>query len=158
MDTLALLATMTFCSIEVLCPSGYSQHLVIVEVGCEINVCLETGSYKPKALNLVPPSLPPYRIPQYNYNGTEPFAVPGFRNTVLLKDYDGEWRLYNYSNPVVTATIAELKATYTPNNDAQSSGTPAPSTDASGIKNSAHSSSMAVVIFTTTWLTVFLCI
>ena len=139
------------------CPSGYSQHLVIVEVGCEINVCLETGSYKPKALNLVPPSLPPYRIPQYNYNGTEPIAVPGFRNTVLLKDYDGEWRLYNYSNPVVTATIAELKATYTPNNDAQSSGTPVPSTDASGIKNSAHSSSMAVIIFTTTWLTVFLC-
>lgn len=139
------------------CPAGYSQHLIIVEVGCEINICLQTGSYKSQELNLLPPSLPPYRIPQYDFNLSEPIAVPGFRNTILLKDYDGEWRLYNHSDPVIKAVIKEAKDARMQSSDAESSTDPTTSTDGLNMKNTGHSSSMAVTLVLTTWLTAILC-
>ena len=41
------------------CPGGYSQHLVAIESGCEINVCLENDAFQSKSL--LPPRLPPFQ-------------------------------------------------------------------------------------------------
>lgn len=81
------------------CPMGYTQHLITIDNNCEISVCLEMGSYGRERLLL--PKLPPYRTPQFNPNGSEPIAILGSRNTILIKNTQGEWDTYNITDPVV---------------------------------------------------------
>ncbi|XP_038053214.1 macrophage-expressed gene 1 protein-like [Patiria miniata] len=42
------------------CPEGYSQHLAMVDIGCEINYCIKTGALSAASLPLVhrPPFMP----------------------------------------------------------------------------------------------------
>jgi hypothetical protein len=81
------------------CPQGYTPHLIAIDNNCEINVCLEMGSYGRERLLL--PRLPPYRGPQFNPNGSEPIVIAGARNTVLIKNMRGEWETYNITDPMV---------------------------------------------------------
>lgn len=75
------------------CRSGYSQHLVDVDNGCEINVCLENGAFSQKTL--LPPYLPPFhRRPPYVPHWTDRLAVVGADNDLLIRDTDGQWRAY----------------------------------------------------------------
>ena len=51
------------------CPTGYSQHLAVIEQSCEINYCTKTGSFNDKGLP--PVKLPPFRkYPKPNTNYT----------------------------------------------------------------------------------------
>ena len=115
------------------CPMGYTQHLVTIENDCEINVCLEMGSYGKERLLL--PKLPPYREPQFNPNGSEPIAILGSLSTILIKNTQGEWITYNITDPIATelltaASTRDLSssslsiATSTSSSQTQSSSTP----------------------------------
>ena len=90
------------------CPMGYNRHLISVDDGCEINVCLEKGSFGSTSLLL--PTLPPYRTPQFNPNGSEPVANLGSRNTVLIKNTQGEWATYNLTDQMTTELLQSLSA------------------------------------------------
>ena len=51
------------------CPTGYSQHLAVIEQSCEMNYCTKTGSFDEKGLP--PVKLPPFRrYPKPNTNYT----------------------------------------------------------------------------------------
>ena len=89
------------------CPRGYTQHLVTIDSGCAISICLEMGSYGRE--RLYQPKLPPYRTPHFNPNGSEPIAILGSRNTVLIKNIQGEWETYNISDPVVVEILSSSR-------------------------------------------------
>lgn len=76
------------------CPGGYSQHLVSVESGCEINVCLENGAFQPK--RLLPPRLPPFQTkPPYVPYVTEKLTVVGSDRSILVRNTAGQWKLFS---------------------------------------------------------------
>ena len=73
------------------CPAGYSQHLVDVDDGCEINVCLESGAFSPKYS--LPPFLPPFHEqPPYIPHWTDRLAVVGADNNLLIRSTQGQWK------------------------------------------------------------------
>lgn len=76
------------------CPSGYFQHLVDVDQGCEIHICLENGAFLPK--HLLPPNLPPFhRRPPHVPHWTDRLAVVGADNHLLIRNTNGQWNAYS---------------------------------------------------------------
>ena len=74
------------------CPHGYAQHLVSVDEGCEINFCVQMGSFNSK--KLLPARIPPFRKhPKYKTNVTETLVVFGIYGELWLKNIDGQWVL-----------------------------------------------------------------
>ena len=72
------------------CPHGYTQHLVAVEDGCEINFCVRGGAFKPNSVHA--PKLPPFRKhPKYKYNVSDTLVVFGLYGRVWAKNDDGGW-------------------------------------------------------------------
>ncbi len=72
------------------CPHGYAQHLVAVEDGCEINVCLRAGAFKSNTLYT--PRLPPFRKrPRYKNNVTNTLVMFGVYGQVWVKNDEGGW-------------------------------------------------------------------
>ncbi len=71
------------------CPSGYSQHLLLVNDGCELNYCVVMNALTPRAL----PSIrkPPYdNEPKILHNGTK--LLVAANEAILVKDRrSGEW-------------------------------------------------------------------
>ena len=86
------------------CPSGYSQHLVDIDNGCEIHVCLENGAFTPK--HLLPPNLPPFhRRPPYVPHWTDRLAVVGADNHLLIRNTDGQWKAHSIDSDETKAFI-----------------------------------------------------
>ena len=86
------------------CPSGYSQHLVDIDNGCEIHVCLESGAFNPK--HLLPPFLPPFhRRPPYVPQWTDRLAVVGADNTLLIRNTQGQWQAHSSDSEETRAFI-----------------------------------------------------
>ena len=86
------------------CPSGYSQHLVDVDNGCEIHVCLESGAFNPK--HLLPPFLPPFhRQPPFVPQWTDKLAVVGADNTLLIRNTLGQWQAHSSDSEETKAFI-----------------------------------------------------
>ena len=72
------------------CPTGYAQHLVAVDEGCEINFCIKAGAFN--QLKPLPPRLPPYRKhKQKNLNATNTLIVIGNVGDLKYKNVSGEW-------------------------------------------------------------------
>ena len=78
------------------CPVGYAQHLVSVENGCEINYCVQMGSFATKGL--LPPHLPPFhKQPKYKLNNSDTMILVGVNGGLWAKDSSGQWM--NYAEP-----------------------------------------------------------
>ena len=80
------------------CPIGYAQHLVSVENGCEINYCVQLGSFASKSL--LPPRLPPFhKRPKHklNINNSDIMTLVGANGGLWAKDSSGKWM--NYVEP-----------------------------------------------------------
>ena len=76
------------------CPGGYSQHLVAIENGCEINVCLENGAFRPKSL--LPPRLPPFQSkPSFMPYVTEKLTVIGSDGSIIERNTAGQWKIFS---------------------------------------------------------------
>lgn len=76
------------------CPGGYSQHLVAIENGCEINVCLENGAFQPKSL--LPPRLPPFQSkPPFVPYTTDKLTVIGSDGSIIARNTAGQWKIYS---------------------------------------------------------------
>ena len=97
------------------CPGGYSQHLVSIEDGCEINVCLENGAFQSKSLP--PPFLPPFQTkPPFVPYVVEPPAVLGSEGSLLVRNTAGQWETFapdseeaiRYIALIQNGTIADL--------------------------------------------------
>ena len=78
------------------CPVGYAQHLVMVENGCEINYCVQLGSFASKSP--LPPHLPPFHEqPKYKLNNSDTMVLVGVNGGLWAKDANGIW--VNYAEP-----------------------------------------------------------
>ena len=80
------------------CPIGYAQHLVSVVDGCEVNYCVQLGSFASKTL--LPPHLPPFhKQPKHklNVNSSDTMILVGANGGLWAKDSTGEW--VNYVEP-----------------------------------------------------------
>ncbi|XP_022094946.1 macrophage-expressed gene 1 protein-like [Acanthaster planci] len=91
------------------CPKGYSQHLAMVDDGCEINYCIKSGALSSASLPLVnrPPFMP---APQpKNPEGDE----------VMLTNDGSMWKLLTNSSFDMTSSQQEMS--YGPNSQAKSS-------------------------------------
>ena len=71
------------------CPVGFSQHMVAVDEGCEINFCIKAGSFN--QLRTIPPRLPPYRKLKQNPNATTTLVVLGSNGVIWYRSSTGEW-------------------------------------------------------------------
>ena len=75
------------------CPGGFSQHLIAIESGCEINVCLENGAFQSKSL--LPPRLPPFQSkPPFVPYATERLTVIGSDSSIIVRNTAGQWIIY----------------------------------------------------------------
>lgn len=75
------------------CPPGYFAHLIVVENGCEINVCIQMGAFSVDYLP--PPMLPPYnKQPPFIPYVTEQLVVVGSNGYILVRGIDDRWNLY----------------------------------------------------------------
>ena len=105
------------------CPVGYAQHLVSVEDGCEINYCVQMGSFASKSL--LPPHLPPFhKQPKYKLNYSDTMILVGANGGLWAKDSNGQWM--NYVEPSTfsfdlwySLDPAENESATTPNPAAQ---------------------------------------
>ena len=80
------------------CPIGYAQHLVSVVDGCEINYCVQLGSFAPKTL--LPPYLPPFHKQSKHKlysNSSDIMILVGVNGGLWAKDSTGKW--VNYVEP-----------------------------------------------------------
>ena len=72
------------------CPQTYTQHLVTIDNGCEINFCITAGSFD--QLTLIPAHRPPFtKYPEYKANISDTIAVVGVYGQVWYKGENGEW-------------------------------------------------------------------
>ena len=72
------------------CPVGFSQHLLAVDGDCEINYCVQSGSFNKR--QLLPPHLPPFRKrQQMNQNTTETLVILGNHGVIWYRNENGEW-------------------------------------------------------------------
>ena len=72
------------------CPQTYTQHLVTIDNGCEINFCITAGSFN--QLTLIPAHRPPFtKYPEYKANISDTIAVVGVYGQVWYKGENGEW-------------------------------------------------------------------
>ena len=79
------------------CPVGYAQHLVSVENGCEINYCVQLGSFASKTP--LPPNLPPFhKHPKHKLNNSDMMILVGVNGGLWAKDSNGKW--VNYAEPL----------------------------------------------------------
>lgn len=94
------------------CPSGYSQHLVVVASNCEINVCIETGSFNQKRLS--PPKLPPFEEqPPFMPYLTEQPTLFTSDGGILRRNIDGCWNRYPPGSKEAIETFNKIS----PNNN-----------------------------------------
>ena len=78
------------------CPIGYAQHLVAVENGCEINYCVQLGSFASRSL--LPPHLPPFhKQPKHKLNNPDTMILVGVNGGLWAKDSTGKW--INHAEP-----------------------------------------------------------
>ena len=78
------------------CPLGYTQHLVSVENGCEINYCVQMGALASQVL--LPAHLPPFhKQPKHKLNDSELMILVGVNSGLWAKNSDGQWM--NYVEP-----------------------------------------------------------
>lgn len=78
------------------CPLGYTQHLVTVEDGCEINYCVQLGAFASQSL--LPPHLPPFhKQPKRKLNNSDPEILVGANGGLWAKNSAGQWM--NYVEP-----------------------------------------------------------
>ena len=89
------------------CPHGYAQHLVTVEDGCEINVCVRAGALNSKSLAAI--KLPPFRKhPKYKANVTDTLAVFGLYGRLWVKNDEGGWNEIDPGSENGQALISQL--------------------------------------------------
>ena len=90
------------------CPKGYAQHLVAIERGCEINVCLEKGAFQSK--RLLPPILPPFETkPPYMPYVIEQLAVMGADGNLLIRNTAGQWETFPRDSDMVKQYVEILQ-------------------------------------------------
>ena len=75
------------------CGKHYSQFLVTIDEGCEINYCADIIAIKKQQPH--PPRLPPYHaLPRMSLNVTNILVVRGTNGKVWIKTGDGIWQEY----------------------------------------------------------------
>lgn len=70
------------------CPQGYTQHMITVDNGCEINYCVQLLSGKGLLVAQLPPFGP---VPQPKFNMTKTLVVGDYDGEVWVKGQDGTW-------------------------------------------------------------------
>jgi hypothetical protein len=109
------------------CPQGYSQHLVAVENGCEINVCLENGAFESKTLNS--PVLPPFQTrPPILPGLVEQLVVFAADGSILVRNTAGQWETFPresvqallYLKLIQNDTTLNPPSTLSPNSSSES--------------------------------------
>ena len=104
------------------CPSGYAQHLVTVDEGCEINFCIQAGAFNPQSL--LPAKLPPFRKhPSYKKNVTDALVVFGIYGEIWSKQADGLWKLVDNGSPDGLALLETFEAAANSGEEIPTSGT-----------------------------------
>ena len=98
------------------CPPGYAQHLVTVDEGCEINFCVEAGSFL--SAGLLPVKLPPFRKhPKYKTNVTDALVVFGVYGRIWVKNEDGLWDRMSAGSSTGQELLTVLGASISPSSD-----------------------------------------
>ena len=92
------------------CPGGYAQHLIAIETGCEINVCLENGAFRPKSL--LPPRPPPFQSkPALMPYATEKLTVIGSDGSIIARNTAGQWEIFSRDSDEATSFYEMLQQT-----------------------------------------------
>lgn len=75
------------------CPHGYTRYFGGVEHGCDINICVKTGTLKLNTYgSLLPPRLPPFHVHRpKELNDTESLTFLGSDGRVWTRNWVGEW-------------------------------------------------------------------
>ena len=124
------------------CPYSYSQHLVTIDEGCEINFCIKSGAFN--QLTLQPPRLPPFRRnPELNPNSSEVLVVIGNYGGLWYKDQDGIWVLDNETVPSGKDFLSVLDSAVNPSS-------PVPRAGPGSKSNSLSNGAVAAVSVTST--------
>ena len=90
------------------CPHGFTQHLVAVEDGCEINYCLHLDALKHVSLMGIR-SPPFHKPPKHHPNSSYTMAILGLHGEVWVKNGDGQWEEIQTGN---AETAWELLASF----------------------------------------------
>ena len=90
------------------CPHGFTQHLVAVEDGCEINYCLRLDALKHVSLMGIR-SPPFHKPPKHHPNSSYTMAILGLHGETWVKNADGQWEEIQTGN---TETGRELLASF----------------------------------------------
>ena len=123
------------------CPNGYAQHLVAIERGCEINICLENGAFQSKSL--LPPLLPPFETkPPYTPYVVEQLTVMGADGSLLVRNTAGQWETFLRDSDMVKQYIEILQS----NGTAVVTGQLSVNDSSSGFPNSDAESGLSVVM------------
>ncbi len=77
------------------CPRGYARRLVTVDDGCEIYICIKSGSFN-QSVSPLAPQLPPFRKrPSLKSNVSNTLAIVGVNGDLWLKRSTGTWEPFN---------------------------------------------------------------
>ena len=89
------------------CAHGYTQHLVSIEDSCDINFCVEAGSFS--ATSLTPVKLPPFgNRPDINLNISETKVITGQYGDIWVKGDNGKWRKATEEDEEAQAIIEQF--------------------------------------------------
>ena len=121
------------------CPRGYSQHLVSIENGCEINVCLEKGAFQSKSL--LPPILPPFQAqPPFVPYIVNQLAVLGSDGSVLVRNTAGQWDNFTPDSDEASLYHELLQSNSSQRNPSTTNGTNIPRLSSSQLSTEDESS------------------
>lgn len=92
------------------CPRGSTQHLVTIDQSCEINFCVEAGTFR--SHSLLPVRTPPFTPrPAFETNMTDTVIVGGLYGTVWVKNANGQWNQMDQRSIDTQALIGALTNT-----------------------------------------------
>ena len=118
------------------CGKHYSQFLVTVDEGCEINFCADIIAIKKQQPH--PPRLPPYHaLPRMSLNVTNTLVVKGTNGIVWIKTGDGTWQEYTDNHQTSKEYLMSL---------AQEAAGPPPSGDNTDNDSSSSGGSIGILI------------
>lgn len=91
------------------CAPGYSQHLVTVDSGCEISICLEQGLFDKG--HVLPPVLPPFhQQPSYlPYWSGDRLGILGAENIYFLRETNGQWQSYSKDSADIKILLEKVR-------------------------------------------------
>lgn len=97
------------------CPDGFSSHLALVDQGCQINYCVQTGS-------MAGPVLPPIKRPPFV--PAPPVSAPPSDNLVIFDPATNTWKRNADAIAMMQLTPAASKGSALDNTDTDYNGEP----------------------------------